>query len=114
METVWIQNLKGFIKGTFPADERWKTIFIEQLEKIDAAEHHDPVAVKPLEWEDVQPGLYRAQTNIIACYSVWEAGGYWECSLIDGRFTSAGRAKAAANADWETRVCAAIKEQEKA
>ncbi len=37
METVWIQNLKGFINGVFPADDRWKKIFIDQLERIDQA-----------------------------------------------------------------------------
>jgi len=37
-EVVWIQNLKGFIKGTFPADERWKKIFIEQLDRLNEDE----------------------------------------------------------------------------
>lgn len=31
-ELVWVQNLKGFIKGEFPADERWKRIFLERLD----------------------------------------------------------------------------------
>jgi hypothetical protein len=35
METVWVQNLKGFIRGVFPADERWKKIFIEKLDEVD-------------------------------------------------------------------------------
>ncbi|MFK0330877.1 hypothetical protein ACIQUB_07115 [Rhizobium sp. NPDC090275] len=35
MELVWIQNLKGFIAGKFPADDRWKAIFIEQLDLVN-------------------------------------------------------------------------------
>lgn len=37
-EIVWIQNLKGFIEGTFPADKRWKNIFIEQLNRMNDGE----------------------------------------------------------------------------
>jgi len=39
MEIVWIQNLKGFIEGKFPADERWKKIFVDQLNRLNDEEH---------------------------------------------------------------------------
>jgi hypothetical protein len=35
-EMVWIQNLKGFIRGVFPANDQWKEIFIRQLNALYA------------------------------------------------------------------------------
>ena len=34
-ELVWIQNLKGFVRGVFAADDLWKKIFIEQLDNVN-------------------------------------------------------------------------------
>jgi hypothetical protein len=39
MEIVWVQNLKALVKnGDFRSDERWKAIFVEQLDLVSAAE----------------------------------------------------------------------------
>lgn len=50
-QLVWVQNLIAFIKGQFPADERWKSIFVERLSicanngwmPIDTAPHETRV-----------------------------------------------------------------------
>jgi hypothetical protein len=63
--------------------------------------------IKPLEWEE-KLGFWQAQTNIIACYSIWDTGDHWECSLIDGQFKTAAKAKEAAQRDWDDRIRAAI------
>ncbi len=68
------------------------------------------VGVKPLEWEE-DLGFRRAQTNIIACYSIWDTGDHWECSLLDGQFKTVDDAKAAAQRDWDARILAAIAPQ---
>lgn len=34
LQLVWVQNLIGFIKGQFPADDRWKSIFVEKLSAL--------------------------------------------------------------------------------
>jgi hypothetical protein len=34
MQLVWVQNLIGFVKGQFPADERWTSIFVRELEAL--------------------------------------------------------------------------------
>jgi hypothetical protein len=65
------------------------------------------VKVKPLPWEEDR-GFWRAQTSLVACYSVWDCGDHWECSLIDGQFKTAKAAKSAAQADYERRVLSAI------
>ena len=65
------------------------------------------VEVKPLQWvEDL--GFWKAQTNLIACYSVWDCGDHWECSLLDGKFPSAEAAKSAAQADYTARIMSAL------
>jgi hypothetical protein len=65
------------------------------------------VKVKPLLWED-ELDISRAQTNLVACYSVWDVGDHWECSLLDGKFKDVDAAKAAAEADYEQRVMSAL------
>lgn len=69
------------------------------------------VGVKPLVWEE-DFGFWKAQTNIIACYSIWGTGDRWECSLLDGQFKTADDAKAAAQRDWDARIRAALSAQE--
>jgi hypothetical protein len=47
-EAVWIQNLKAFITtGLFRDDERWKKIFIEQLDRINEATTPASVSSEP-------------------------------------------------------------------
>lgn len=66
------------------------------------------VKVKPLEWKD-GIGLSTAQTNIVACYSVWDVDDeFWLCSLVDGRFPSMEAAKSAAQGDYERRILSAL------
>jgi len=65
------------------------------------------VEVKPLEWVE-NLGLWTAQTNLIAFYSVWDCGDHWECSLLDGKFPSAEAAKSAAQADYTARIMSAL------
>jgi hypothetical protein len=68
----------------------------------------EPVAVKALEWEE-GIGLWTAQTQFVACYSVWCVDDEkWQCSLLDGYFTSDDVAKAAAQADYEQRIRSAL------
>jgi len=46
-QLVWVQNLIGFINGQFPADEKWKSIFVEQLAALlpqDTEGEAQPVA----------------------------------------------------------------------
>jgi len=68
------------------------------------------VKVKPLEWID-GAGLSYAQTNLVACYSVWDVeDGLWLCSLVDGQFPTIEAAKAAAQADYERRILSALRD----
>jgi len=53
MEKVWVQNLKSFVNGRFPADERWKKIFIEHLDAInDATIESFPSSLSG--WQDIR------------------------------------------------------------
>ncbi|MBB3980117.1 hypothetical protein GGQ64_005364 [Rhizobium azooxidifex] len=66
------------------------------------------VGVKPLEWTE-GVGLWTAQTQFVACYSVWEVDAdKWRCSLLDGDFPTAYAAKAAAQEDYEACIRSAL------
>lgn len=73
------------------------------------------VRVKPLEWED-KPGLSFAKTSI-GTYFIRERHGYWKLELDDAVITASDTAivfpslraaKAAAQADYEARIMAAL------
>lgn len=50
-QLVWVQNLIGFLNGQFPADERWKAVFVERLAALP---REAPVAV-----DEIITALYR-------------------------------------------------------
>lgn len=124
MEMVWVQNLKGFIQGTFPADEKWKTIFIEQLDAIAAPASAEPVKVKPLEWkcDDWLEVRWTAHTRFDNAYgiAVKDENFPGEQCILWGpeggkgtRHASIDEAKAAAQADYDQRIRSALANEAK-
>lgn len=79
-------------------------------EAVEAA-----VIVKPLEWRCVGNGLYEAQHYQV--WHQWASDGRWHCSvnvarnkpeLVGSGFRSPEEAKAAAQADYTSRILAAL------
>lgn len=58
-EIVWIQNLKALVQhGMFRSDEKWKAIFIEQLDRVNAAQ----TAAEPILPADIVSSLLAVGT----------------------------------------------------
>jgi hypothetical protein len=73
LQTVWVQNLLGYLRGQFvvtPGDNRWRDIWIEQLEALASVPAPAGEAVKP------DGGLRWAAKSIIDTFEQDEAQGY--------------------------------------
>lgn len=91
---------------------------ITRLRQLLSAQVQDvAVKVKPLEWEEGNPGSYtEIAESPFGHYSVWEINGTgcwspWKQgsgSIVDGGLAGA---KAAAQADFEARIRSALSEQ---
>jgi hypothetical protein len=75
MEIVWIQNLKGFIEGKFTANERWKEIFIEQLDRVNEENQEERKQTAALLNEQPAAKQWRARIKGGA-WDAWENGRY--------------------------------------
>jgi hypothetical protein len=74
---------------------------------LGRGEGWQPIRVKPLEWNP-----FEAETPFGYRYSIYEEGGMdrqcWAVNLVDGRFDSIQEARAAAQADFESRIMSAL------